>query len=278
MIDSIRACAEMYAPTRLGVALDAAHCAVRFPVVLAVFLAFMLCACAPLAQPASPPAAPAPVHRTHLPLVVVEGHTRACHALDTWAGSAVEQFATLGEGECGHVWWTPLPLPEGFWAACRSIAECEALDTRAIARARPGSTVLLLNEPNNSDVQGGGWPVEPQVAAQRLRPVIAALHAHGLKAACCGLYLDSTDWLNAEGWMADYRAAGGRLDLVHYHVFGRTADDARRIMRTAERLWPGRLIVSEAGWCEAVKDVVRQVDSPRYPAVFTLARQHCGGR
>lgn len=245
---------------------------------LAAVCVVLLAACAPVPpQLDSPLFLPQPRRAAYLPLVQVEGYTRKCRALDTWqaTGSVAAQIATLPEGGCGHIWWTPMPLPEGLWPACRSVRECEALDGAALAAQRPGAVVLLLNEPNNSDTVGGGWPETPERAAERLAAVVDRMHAAGLKAACCGVYVARTDPLGGAAWMERYFAAGGRADAVHYHVFGRTASDARRVMRRAEALWPGPLIVSEAGWCEQVKRAVEATDGPRYLAVFTLATVHC---
>ena len=127
----------------------------------------ILAACAPSPVPLSPLGAGAfvsPVtvptraarYRVALPIVEGVGFTQHCVALDTWAGNVAGQINSLGEGECFHVWFTPTPLPVGLWAACRSVAECERLDVAGILRARPGAIFLLLNEPQNPDVAGGG--------------------------------------------------------------------------------------------------------------------------
>lgn len=245
---------------------------------LLVALCAVLVGCAPILpqpQPPSPLFVPQARHAAYLPLVAVEGWTRKCKALDTWAGDVAAQIATLPEGGCGHIWWSPDPLPEGMWSACRSVEECAGLLRRTRAGGGLGPVVLLLNEPNNPDTAGGGWPVSPERAALELRPVVEALRAAGVAAACCGVYMDSLDSLDGAGWMEAYRKAGGALDVTHYHVFGRTAAEARRIMRRAEAEFAGPLVVSEAGWCESVKRAVEAVDTPRVLAVFTLARKHC---
>lgn len=230
---------------------------------------------APPAPPDSPLQLPQPVSPLYLPVVDGPGATAQCWALDTWAGSVEAQIASLPEGGCGHVWWTPRPLPEGFWPACRSVAECEGLDIERIARERPGATVLLLNEPNNPDVQGGGWPVDPRTAAIRLAVLVGELRGAGLRAACCGLYVDRSDALGAATWWKAYAAAGGLSDVRHYHIFGLTAQDAAAAKGLAEKAMPGPWIVSEAGFCRRVADYVQRIDSPHYIAVFTLASAGC---
>ena len=244
-------------------------------------LCLVLAGCAAPGQPESPlsplgagafvsPLNRAARYRVALPLVEGQGYTAHCVALDTWAGSVEAQLASAGEGECFHVWFTPTPLPDGLWAACRSVEECERLDIERIARERPGATVLLLNEPNNSDTAGGGWPVSPATAAARLRPVADKLRAAGLRVACCGLYFDKSDSLSGRAWWVAYTAAGGLSDLRHYHIFGRTADDAEAARRLAERAMPPPWIISESGWCRGVADYVQGIESPRYAAVFSL--------
>lgn len=251
-------------------------------------LCLLLAACAapaPGVQPESPLWAVSPLtarpavqrYRVALPIVEGQNYTAHCTALDTWAatGSVAAQLATVGEGECFHVWWTPTPLPDGLWPACRSVSECEALDVARIARERPGATVLLLNEPNNPDIAGGGWPVAPDVAAGRLRNVVARLRQSGLAAACCGLYFDASDSLGGVRWWRAYVAAGGRSDVRHYHVFGLTRQDAIATRAKAERAMPPPWIVSESGWTCAVAQVVNGIDSARYHAAFVLHSARC---
>ena len=179
-------------------------------------------------------------------------------------------MASAGEGECFHVWFTPTPLPDGLWAACRSVEECEGLDVARIARERPGAIVLLLNEPNNPDYSGGGWPVAPDVAARRLDKVILRLRGAGLRGACCGLYVDKSDSLRAVDWWRAYASAGGKSDSRHYHIFGITASDAAAARARAERAMPAPYVISESGWNCAVSQYVQGIESPRYAAVFSL--------
>lgn len=248
---------------------------------IAALCAAVLAGCAG-AQPAAAPVSPlapgqrTPASRAWLPLVMGRGHTAQCWALDGWQGEPpAVQAGRAGEGGCGHIWWTPSPLPEGMWPACRSVEECERLNAQAIAKARPGGVVLLLNEPNNPDTAGGGWPISPATAAKRLALVVERLHAAGLKAACCGLYFDARDTLGAADWWKRYTAAGGLSDLRHYHIFGRTAGDAAAARARAARAMPGPWVISEAGWCESVKQALRRIEDRRYPAVFVLRAWHC---
>lgn len=227
---------------------------------------------APGLRAESPLQAPSPLPtplRVWLPLAEGGGWTRHCWALDTgadWRASV----ALLGEGECGHLWWWGAGMPANIIPACRSVAECERLDAAAIAATAPGATVLLLNEPNNPDTAGGGWPVGAGEAARRLGPVVDRLRAAGLKAACCGLYLDAADSLGAAAWWAGYVAAGGQSDVRHYHIFGRSAQDAAAARARAEKAMPGPWIVSESGWCNAVRQYVHGIDAPQVPATFAL--------
>jgi len=241
-------------------------------------LCLVLAACAaPGVQPESPLWAVSPLpmradrYRVALPLVEGQGWTAHCVALDTWGGSVPAQLATLPEWGCGHIWWSPNPLPDGLWPACRSVAECQRLDVAGILRARPGATFLLLNEPQNPDTAGGGWPVAPEVAARELRGVIADIRAWGGKAACCGLLMTPND-RSAANWWGRFVAAGGTKGLAatHYHIFADSATGAAQVKQRAEALFSGPLIVSESGFCRGVADFVRRIESPRYIAVFTL--------
>lgn len=242
------------------------------PWLVLLVLGLVLAGCVAVARSESPMQAPSPLPtpvRVYVPLVAGGGYTRHCWAMDTgqdWRTSV----AMLGEGECGHLWWWGYGMPAAIWPACRSVAECEALDAAAIARTAPGATVLLLNEPNNADTAGGGWPVDAATAARRLRPVVERLHAAGLKAACCGLLVDATDSLHAAAWWAAYVAAGGASDVRHYHIFGNTAQDAARARGKAEKVMPGPWIVSEAGWCRRIREYVHGIDAPQYGMTAAL--------
>ena len=127
----------------------------------------------------------------------------------------------------------------------------------------------LLNEPQNPDVAGGGWPVAPEVAAQRLKPVIAAIRKAGGKVACCNLLMYPGD-TSAADWWARWIKAGGTQDIISYHIFARSTAGAAQVKQRAEALFPGPLIISESGFCRPVADYVRRIESPRYAAVFTL--------
>lgn len=247
--------------------------------ILLVLLSVLLAGCTvrPIAQEQADgaPAATLRASETTSGAQPAQGRwTRHCWALDTWAGSVEEQLATLPEGACGHVWhWRPgyPTLP-----ACRSVEECAALDVDALAREQPESVVYLLNEPNNPDIEGGGWPVDAATAARELAPVVARLDAAGLTPACCGLYFDRADALDGTGWWEEFTAAGGTqgVAVAHYHIFGLSVWDAMSARRHAEAaLGPGLLAVSEAGWCAALKEYVHGIDSPRYIMTAVLWRE-----
>lgn len=250
-------------------------------------IAFLSSCSAPVSSAFVSPLSRSARFTSHLPLVEGQNYTAHCTALDTYTptGGVPGQLNSLPEGSCGHVWWTPLPLPENIWASCRTIAECQALvipsritgvsPLSQILQKRPGATIMLLNEPNNPDTANGGWPTDPASAARLLRPVVQAIRAGGGKASCCSVYLDPTDSLRGVDWMRRYTAAGGQRDITGYHVFTRTEREARSIMATAEAAWNGPLLISEAGWGCPVTRAVQAKDSPRYVAVFTLHSARC---
>ena len=240
-------------------------------------LCLLLAACAaPGPQPESPLWAVSPLPtratpgRVHLPLVSRGGWTLHGYAMDAVADWRTADWqAEAAEASLWHVWWYG-PGMKGL-PACRSLAECGALNPATVARYSAHRYILIGNEFNNEDTAGGGWPETPSAAAAYLKANAPAWRAQGFQIVCCNLYLGPRNY-TAETWWAAFKRAGGmaHVDVCGAHIFGQSRADAVAVKRRIDAMCGAMpKAITESGWGAEVGRFVQGINERGY--VFALS-------